>query len=207
MASKDDTFPSERIAAVYKQLAVAAAELNTASDELGKSIAALDVALRRLNLGISAWIEFAGDMDAGTGDFWTQSVGYAKVGSRWGIAICNRAGNYHDPRPDTDDEWLFNAAPRALRVDAVRKLPDLLQELLQVADKTTAKIKDETAHAKTLASAVSKVAQPAGMGVSTPTSSSTVSLAARSVPLSSPTNAMRGQDADPVLCQNSALLK
>ena len=38
-----------------QKLAHAAIGLNSASDELGKAIAIVDAALKKLNLGISAW--------------------------------------------------------------------------------------------------------------------------------------------------------
>lgn len=160
MTSKDSASPSERIANFYKQLSASAAELNTASDELGRSISALDNALKKLNLGIAAWVKFDGHDDDGTGDFWARHLGYAKIDGRWGIAISDSAGNYNSPAPDRDEEWLFNDAPRVFRVEAVEMLPDLLEKLIREAEQTTEKIKAKTAHAKELATAVTELAQP-----------------------------------------------
>jgi hypothetical protein len=157
----DGTSPSERIAAFYQQLSVSATELNSVSDELGKSIYALDNALKKLNLGITAWVKISGDHDHGTGDFWGRYLGYAKVGGRWGIAISDSAGNYGQMPPDRDEEWLFNDAPRAFRVEAVAKLPELVEKLIEEAQATTKKIKEQTSHAQELAAAVTALAEPA----------------------------------------------
>ena len=54
-AQKDDGSFSERVSSSYRQLSLAASHLNLVSDELGKSIAVLDAALKKLNLGISTW--------------------------------------------------------------------------------------------------------------------------------------------------------
>ena len=42
-----------RITAAFEQLSTAAKNLNTASDELAKSVGQLDTALRKLNLGVA----------------------------------------------------------------------------------------------------------------------------------------------------------
>jgi prefoldin subunit 5 len=161
MAQKDSTSPpSQRIAAFYKQLSASAGELNAVSDELGKSISALDAALKKLNLGISAWIEIAADTDERDGDFWNRRLGYEKVGGRWGIAISTSSGNYNFPEDVHHEEWLFNDSPRAFRVEAVDKLPELLEQLIKTADATTRKIKDKVTHAQELATAITDVARP-----------------------------------------------
>ena len=153
--------PAERVQTSYKQLSVAAKSLNTASDELGEAICVLDAALKRLNLGISAWAQLSGNDDPDTLDWWSRSVGYTKIGDNWGIAIRKEAGNYNHPDDDADETWLFNEAPRWMRTEAVGKIPDLLEALLKEAEDTTKKIKDKTAQAYELAAAMSKVADEA----------------------------------------------
>lgn len=152
--------PAERVQASYKQLAVAANTLNTASDALGEAISVLDAALKRLNLGISAWVQLSGNTD--TGDYWwSRDVGYTKIGDKWGIGLRKQSGDYSDPENDSEETWLFNEAPRWMRIEAVGKIPDLLEALIKQAEDTTKKIKDRTAQAIELAAAMSKVAQEA----------------------------------------------
>ena len=154
---------TDRVTRFYKQLSVTAVDLNAASDELGKSITALDAALRKLNLGVSTWVRVVGH-EGQHGNFWVHKLGYAKVASRWGIALRTVQGNYGDPEGAEAEEWLFNDAPRALRIEAVDKIPDLLEQLIKEASSTSQKIKEKTVHAQELAMAImraaSSVAQP-----------------------------------------------
>src|SRR2546425_8222887 len=110
--------PSQRVAASYKRLAESAATLSSASDELTKSVAALDAVLKRLNLGVDAWVEIHGSDDDGYGNYWSRDIGYAKVGRKWGIALRTTNGNHNSPENGDLEEWLFDDAPRWLRIDA-----------------------------------------------------------------------------------------
>jgi hypothetical protein len=153
MDPKSVISPSERIAAAYKKLSVSAAHLNTVSDELGKAISSLDTALKRLNLGVSCWEKIVGEDDDNYGNYWSRDIGYAKVGDRWGIALRTTEGNLNLDHHDCD-MWLFNDAPRILRIEAVEKLPALVEKLTLEADQTAARIKEKIAQAQELAVAV-----------------------------------------------------
>ncbi|HMD84038.1 MAG TPA: hypothetical protein VKO18_04985 [Terriglobia bacterium] len=152
--------PTERVQTAYKQLSLAANGLNTASDELGKAISVLDAALQKLNLGVSAWAPLAGNEDPPY-TWWTRSVGYSKIGDKWGIALRKASGNYNYPEQDSEELWLFNDAPRWMRIEAVGKIPDLLEALLKEAEETTKKIRNKTTQVYELAAAMSKVGQEA----------------------------------------------
>jgi hypothetical protein len=144
----------------YQRLGVAATTLNAASDELGESISALDAALKKLALGIPAWLKIAGDEDQ-HGNYWGRHIGYAKVGTKWGIALSKTSGNENYPEQSSDEEWLFNDAPRSLRIEAIDRIPDLLDTLITKAEETTKKIQDKAAEAKQLAAAINAVAAQA----------------------------------------------
>jgi hypothetical protein len=155
-----DKIPVEdRVSAAFQQLKTAAAELNAVSDELGKSISALETALKQLNLGISTWVEFQGSSDDSTGAFWADELGYAKVNSRWGIALRSRSGNEYAEEGSVE-EWLFNDAPRAMRVNAVDRLPDLLTQLVDAANKTTERIRTRISRAQQVVAAISPPRRP-----------------------------------------------
>jgi len=159
VSTKNDSL-LQRVQSSYKQLAVAATTLNAASDELGESISALDAALKKLALGIPAWLEIVGNED-GYGNFWGRHIGYAKVGTKWGIALSRTSGNIGDPDHSSEETWLFNDAPRSFRIEAIDKIPDLLDTLITQAEKTTKKIQDKTTEAKYLAAAINEVAAQA----------------------------------------------
>ncbi|HME01192.1 MAG TPA: hypothetical protein VKM93_28250 [Terriglobia bacterium] len=153
--------PNERVLASYKQLSLAANSLNSASDELGKAISVLDEALKRLNLGVSAWVQLSTGGGDITSNWWSRNVGYTKIGDKWGLALNTESGDYQYPDQDSEETWLFNEAPRWMRIEAVGRIPDLLEALLKAAEDTTKKIKDKTAQAYELAVAMSKVDEEA----------------------------------------------
>jgi hypothetical protein len=64
----------------------------------------------------------------------------------------------HDSESCADESWLFNDAPRDLRVDAVEKLPELLERLKKKAESTSKKIAEKTERAKELADAMKRAA-------------------------------------------------
>lgn len=148
--------PSVRIAASYKKLAESAETLNKKSDEFGAQVAVLDHLLKKLNLGIAAWERIRGSDEDGNGNYWSEDIGYAKVGGKWGVAIRERSGNHHVDEPDDTDEWLFNDAPRSLRISAIDQIPDLLEKLIKNADKTARKIDEKLGQARELATALTE---------------------------------------------------
>ncbi len=153
-ASKEDDSFSERVSSSYRQLSLAASHLNLVSDELGKSISVLDAALKKLNLGISTWSRLDRWEDA-FGNYSTRYLGYAKVNNRWGIALRTVAGSNTQPEEAAVEEWLFNEAPRSLRIEAVEKLPDLFDNLIKEADLAIRKVKAQSLSARQLAAALS----------------------------------------------------
>ncbi|MEQ1869159.1 MAG: hypothetical protein ABL961_03960 [Vicinamibacterales bacterium] len=155
MPPKDESL-TVRVSSAYKQLSSAATELNTVSDELGKFVGALDTALKRLNLGISTWIRLDSRED-GLGNYTKRDLGYAKVGGRWGISLRTMAGNHNTPDISTVEEWLFNDAPRALRIEAIEKLPDLFDALIKDAETATAQIRSRTSQAQHLAHILTEI--------------------------------------------------
>jgi hypothetical protein len=145
-----------RVQSSYLQLSSVASDLNTVSDELGKSITEIDAALKKLNLGISVWVHIQDwSEDA---DYFYQDVGYAKVDGKWGIALRTVSGSHNCPDQDHVEQWLFNDAPRTLRLTAIQKLPDMLKKLSEEAVETTNKIKSKLAEAKEVAAAVKTAA-------------------------------------------------
>lgn len=154
----------EKIQNTYKQLSVAATELNTASDGLADAILMLDDTLKRLNLGVSAWVVVSGNDDE-DGSWWSRNLGYTRIGDKWGIALKDASGHYANPDRDSVETWLFNDAPRWMRVESVGKIPELLEALRKQAEDTTNKIKAKTEEALALVGVIAKgieEAQPVG---------------------------------------------
>jgi hypothetical protein len=71
------------------------------------------------------------------GGYWGRDVGYAKIAGNGALRFA-----------------LFADAPRAYRIEALDKLPDLLEQLIKNTDKTAKKLQEKTAESKELASAL-----------------------------------------------------
>ncbi|MBI2818333.1 MAG: hypothetical protein HYX72_15490 [Acidobacteria bacterium] len=149
---------SAKVQSSYQQLSAVAADLNSVSDELGKCIADLDAALKKLNLGVTKWVELRANDDPRTGDYWGEELGYAKVGGKWGIALRKVRGNPNWPDDDDSEEWPFNEGPRELRLAAIQKIPELLNELSEAATKMAANVRAKLGGAQEVAAAVKQVA-------------------------------------------------
>jgi hypothetical protein len=149
----------ERVSFSIKQLSLVATDLNKASDELSQAIYAIDTVIQSLNIGVSTWIVIHNDDDMPESEYFSRrDLGYSRVGSKWGISLRTVNGNYNRPDEESSDIWLFNDAPRWLRVEGVEKIPDLLDGLIKTAEETTKKIKGKITEANTLATAIAQAA-------------------------------------------------
>ena len=140
----------------FQELSTAAASLNKATDELTKTIDALNDALNRLNIGIPMWVRVARwDDENNTGAYEVEQLGFAKIEGVWCIGIRRLFGHEDSPEPDeVRDIWAFNAAPRDLRLRAINELPNLLDELGKAAIKTAEAVNKKLAEAKAFTAAL-----------------------------------------------------
>lgn len=145
----------ERVTTSFKQLSVAANNLNQASDDLGKAISVIDAAIKKLNLGVATWVQISGYVDENA-DYWSHDLGYAKVGAKWGIALRTTSGNHQWDESHTSENWLFNDAPRPLRIEGIQALPELIDELTKAAEDTTKTIKRKAPEAYQIALAIAE---------------------------------------------------
>lgn len=154
---------TERVASCFSKLSTVAKDLNTVSDELGKSINEIDAALKKLNLGVPAWVKIrSSGIDPEHNDFWdeTDFVGYCKINGKWGISL-RTVGDDLQNHNQTCDEWLFTDAPRALRLAAIDKIPDLFEAMIQAAVETRENIDARLGDVRAVASAVKQAQAPA----------------------------------------------
>jgi methyl-accepting chemotaxis protein len=155
MPSKPPLALADRISTSIKQLSESAVKLNDASDELTNAIAPIDAALKKLNLGVTAWHRLThGVQDDGS--YWSYNIGYAKVSGKWGLAISSVSGHVQ-LEVDDEDVWPFNDAPRWIRIQAIDSIPDLLETLVKQADKLAAELQQKSAQARELAETISAV--------------------------------------------------
>ena len=154
---------SEKVQNVYKQLSRASINLNAASDALGDAISLWDAALEKLNLNISSWVMVSGHENGP--EWWSRDIGYTQVGDKWGIALRTATGDNQNEKYDSVQVWLFNKAPRWMRIEAVSKLPDVLEVLLRLTEDTTKSILKKTQRAYELGIVIkdlTEVSEPSG---------------------------------------------
>lgn len=147
----------QRVAGAFEKLAASATDLNAVSDELAESIRAINATLSTLNLGVSAWTQFADGSDPETETYWDRSVGYARISRKWGLAIRASSGAYDAPNEHVE-EWQFNDAPRSYRLEALRVLPELLEKLAKTSDGVARKLKQRVASTKQVALTLRRMA-------------------------------------------------
>jgi hypothetical protein len=145
---------AERIVNSYNQLAACSTSLSAAADELCENIAPLNSALKKINLGVSAWHKIAGNEDE-NGYYWRRDIGYVQVGRQWGIALRKAEGGDGEHE---EEVWLFGEAPRWMQIESVGKIPDLFDELIKRTESTIRMLKAKAIEAKNLAAAISAAA-------------------------------------------------
>jgi hypothetical protein len=158
--SNDDPFSPGKIVISFNQLSSAAGVLNSVSDELAKAVSEIDEVLQTLGLGVSKWVGLASG-DSEHDRFWRREIGYAKIGSKWGVALRTIEGFDYSPEDANVEEWLFNEAPRWLRIEGIAKISDLLDGLTQEANKVAEDIKAKVGHARDVSTALKEAAAQA----------------------------------------------
>ena len=149
---------SEGVSAFYSQLLTHAKKLNETSDKLGEAVGAVDESLKQLNLGISAWVKFYED-DYPDGSYAYRALGYDKVNGKWGLAIKRAWGHEADDNSHGEDRWLFNDAPRDLRIESITQVPALFAELLRTTFETIDLLEQTVNQALQFAEAINSVAR------------------------------------------------
>ena len=151
----------ERVNKSFNELTLSASRLNEVSDNLNKQVIFLESSLKKLNLGIFTWVIIARGSSDDDNHYWKQELGYAKIGAKWGIAIRTEEGFPRDPPVEPDVEiFLFNDAPRHLRLKAIEKIPDLLEKMIVDANATSANIEQKIAEVRQIALALNPPPTP-----------------------------------------------
>jgi anion-transporting ArsA/GET3 family ATPase len=148
----------EKVQTHFQTLSKIAASLNTASDELTSSVETLSELLKKLNVGLTVWVVFRTRDEDEPQTYDQDEIGYYKVGGEWGIALRSVYGNFSHDEHSTESLWLFNDAPREMRLAAVDKLPDLIEALAKEAFNTTRRVQEKAQQVRELARAISNAA-------------------------------------------------
>jgi hypothetical protein len=145
--------PVERVRQTFPKLQEAAALLSKESDKLNESANRFNAVLKKLGIGVSAWVEIDSDINDDAGVAWTLSLGYTKRGGKWGLVSKESTQDFS--LPDSDDEtWVFADAPRGFRVKAASVIPDLLEQLIKEAERTTKEVSEHTRNIEALTTTI-----------------------------------------------------
>jgi hypothetical protein len=146
----------ESVSTSFLELTSVANTLNQVSDALGKAISEIDEGLKKLNLGITTWVRvsFKGGDEEGDCYYYVEELGYAKADGKWGIALKTTEGlDMSGDVPDVET-FLFNEAPRSLRLKAIEKIPALLKALSDESAKVTKELEGKLADVRAVAAVV-----------------------------------------------------
>lgn len=143
-----------RLRSAFEQLSSSARSLNTSTDELSEIFAAFDDSLKKLNLGIIAWVTFCNSSDEPGWFSYLDQLGYTKIGGKWGLAIRQLKCDEQHDETEVLQEWLLAEAPRALRIKAVDGLPELAENLAKEVKSATKRIDEKLALARELLTVV-----------------------------------------------------
>jgi hypothetical protein len=119
-------------------------------------VTVLDESLKKLNIGLSVWVDDA-DCASEPWCYDKNQIGYCKVNGEWGFALRRVWGD--DQRDDyySEGPWLFNDAPREMRLRLVDKIPDVIEALDKEASETAKRVQEKTKDVRELAEAIEKI--------------------------------------------------
>ena len=159
MEKKDDLV--QRLQDSYRQLPVVATSLNSESDRLNASAARLESLLKKHPIGVSSWVSFDDGNSSPNGNmYWSEEVGFAKINGKWGLAIRTLSGDVTDPDREECTAWPFSESPRRLRVKAVKKFPELLEQLIKDGTEMVKEVAAQVQAVDFLADALEAMVQP-----------------------------------------------
>ena len=155
-----------KIQTQFQALTSVATSLNTASDELTRIVGVLDEALKKLNIGLTVWVTFCTWSDeynqgiTNVNRYSCEQIGYCKVNGKWGIALQRVSGD--DAGPDEPEgPWLYNDAPRDMRLESVDKIPEVIEELSKEASKAAKIIQEKTRQVGEFAAVIEQMTKTA----------------------------------------------
>lgn len=141
----------------YEKLSSFARSLNNDSEELAKIGAAMDAAIKKLNLGVEAWSTIATGSDENQPFIsYEDRLGYAKIDGKWGLAIREVECDASDGEEKVVHEWLFAEAPREMRILAVDRLPELIEALNETVSALHNRMSKKIADARSILDALNQ---------------------------------------------------
>jgi hypothetical protein len=166
MSSNDSKI--EKVQTHFEALSSVSSALNSASDELTKVVSILDEGLKKFNIGLTVWVTYCNHAEDLAEEFDNDQLGYCKVNGKWGIALQRVWGDYGRVEFGSDGPWLFNDAPRDMRLKSVDKIPELIEALGKEAFETTRRVQQKTAEVRALADVIQQITKNEKTGPTPP---------------------------------------
>jgi hypothetical protein len=141
---------------LLKQLSAASEGLNNVSDIFNDQIKVIEEAIASYNIGVAAWAQSCALLERR----WTEdgsafeftrhiSIGYEKWQGKWCLMVASWI-----PDIGESEKWVLRDAPRERRMQAISGIPELLNKLIDEAQKLTAEITSKTTEARMLAASI-----------------------------------------------------
>jgi hypothetical protein len=137
--------------ASLKNLTSLSKSLNEASDALSNQIARIEAALNELKLGLTVWVVISRSFSE-SGDSYEESLGYGKSAGKWGLLYATELSD----EPESWSVVFLRDAPRLEKIEAVKKLPVLLEAIEAKAAEVTKLASEQAAQIAEVAAALDK---------------------------------------------------
>lgn len=111
--------------AALRQLSALASRVNAASDELTRSISAIETSLNSYGLGIEEFADLPDEVEHEDLPPTKRTLWYEKIGNRWGLYL----HSWQDPS-SAQDVTVLSRLSREQRVLVVQALPELLEKIV-----------------------------------------------------------------------------
>lgn len=118
-----------------------AVSLNSLSDTMTAQVARIEAELKKLNLGVSAWVTVREEQPSMDLKDWNkEELGYVRIGKRWGVAL--KVTRTVDGAVD-EQFSAFGDSPRSVRIRSVEYFPALMAALVESANSMITKLSPE----------------------------------------------------------------
>jgi hypothetical protein len=149
---------ASKIQANLKQLETSAHALNKLSDQLTQKVAEIEGTINSLNLGVTTnvRIESWSNEEGTSTSLWR--LAYGKESGKWGFVIEHISEDLNYGHEEYSS-WPFKDSPREQRINAVDKIPQLLEALVKESNEVAEQVSRKISYTQSLAATL-LVAKP-----------------------------------------------
>jgi hypothetical protein len=142
---------------VFHRLEDLSAKLNATSDTITQALKDVEARLATLRLGIEVWLDTPLREDEWEGETITTRLGYAKANGSWHLVTVDNFNLHENGNPGLDLPKPLQQASRENRIEALKRLPELLEALEKKGKEQLHQIQKTLGH---LSVAIEDLAEP-----------------------------------------------